>query len=140
MENNLLERIQTIMEKDGESETSFSKKIGVSQTTLNRKLKSAEIKQLMDLVGWILLAYPDVSRTWLLTGKGNMIRQKSSSSTDHTELVDLFRENQRLHRELEILLKKENASLKGEEGEKNFSASHACGDGNAAHTLQRKTE
>lgn len=140
MENNLLERIQTLMEKDGESETSFSKKIGVSQTTLNRKLKSAEIKQLMDLVGWILLAYPDVSRTWLLTGKGNMIRQKSSSTTDHTELVDLLRENQRLHRELEILLKNENAALKRGSSERNFNATIAPGAGSAAHTLQRKTE
>ena len=69
-----------------------------------------------------------------------MIRQKSASTTDQTELVDLLRENQRLHRELEILLKNENAALKRDSSERNFNATIASGAGSVAHTLQRKTE
>jgi hypothetical protein len=69
----LLKRIQRVIaEKCGKNETAFAKKIDVAQSTINRTLKSEDYDRLMGLTGFILLAFPEISRTWLLVGEGEM--------------------------------------------------------------------
>jgi len=87
MQNELLIRIQQIIEeKCGKSEAAFAKKIGVGQSRLNRNLKSDDYKQLMGLTGWILSAYPEISREWLLTGAGETYRPEDAELVAGLEL------------------------------------------------------
>lgn len=42
------------------------------QPTVNRKLRSADDKKLLELVGNILVAYQNINPMWLLNGEGEM--------------------------------------------------------------------
>lgn len=73
-QSRLLERIQKIIESfENGNQTAFAKRSGVSQSTLSRNLADKDDKLLMNITGWILLAYPTVSRAWLLEGEGEML-------------------------------------------------------------------
>ena len=90
MHNELLQRIQSVIkEKANAKETTFAKMINISQSTLNRNLKSNDYKQLMGLTGWILLAFPDLQRKWLLTGEDEMLRTDAPAPAGHDETAAL---------------------------------------------------
>lgn len=73
MQNSLIERISELVRTYGNgNQTAFAKAIGIAQSTLNNKMKSGNDKQLLDVAAMALLAYPGLSREWLLYGEGDM--------------------------------------------------------------------
>jgi transcriptional regulator with XRE-family HTH domain len=98
------------------SQSAFAKKIGVTQQTLNRNLNARDERHLMDHVGRILLALPEINIDWLLHDRGEMLRGEpfmlpgacaGSMEMENTELLrenrELLRENRDLRLELERL-------------------------------------
>lgn len=72
MKNNLLiERLNTIMAYYGLSQTQFAKRIGLRQPNLSAILKGDRPCG-EGVVNKILLSF-DISKSWLLTGEGNML-------------------------------------------------------------------
>lgn len=70
----LAERFQHIITHfAGGNLTAFARRVGLSQSTLHRNLKSEDEQLLLGLVGWVLLALPTLSRRWLLHGEGEML-------------------------------------------------------------------
>lgn len=67
----ILQRIKALIEEKGCSVTSFSKKIGIAQTTLNNYFKYDRYPAYETLYA-ILHTFPDVSAEWLMRGEGEM--------------------------------------------------------------------
>lgn len=65
------QRIKALIEAKGCSVTSFSKKIGIAQTTLNNYFKYDRYPAYETLYA-ILHTFPDVSAEWLMRGEGEM--------------------------------------------------------------------
>ena len=65
------ERIKALIEAKGCSVTSFSKKIGIAQTTLNNYFKYNRYPA-YETIRAILQTFPDVSAEWLMRGNGGM--------------------------------------------------------------------
>ena len=73
MKNSLEERIRELIQiKSGGNEAGFARLIGTSQSSLNNKLQSGGDKRFFDIAARALLAFPDVSREWLLAGEGDI--------------------------------------------------------------------
>lgn len=67
----ILQRIKELIEAKGCSVTSFSKMIGIRQTTLNTYLKYDRYPA-YETIHAILHTFPDVSAEWLMRGEGDM--------------------------------------------------------------------
>lgn len=65
------QRIRDLIESKGCSITSFAKKIGIAQTTLNNYFKYNRYPAYETLQA-ILMTFPDVSAEWLMRGEGEM--------------------------------------------------------------------
>lgn len=65
------QRIKALIEEKGCSITSFSKRIGIAQTTLNNYFKYDRYPAYETLYA-ILHTFPDVSAEWLMRGEGDM--------------------------------------------------------------------
>lgn len=88
-------RIQDVIEHfAGGNQTSFARRVGISQSTLNRNLRDKDDRLLMAIVGWTLLAIPELNCQWLLTGEGDMrlplkaAENVKSVETSHAQHVD----------------------------------------------------
>lgn len=67
----ILQRIRELIESKGCNVSSFSKKIGIGQTTLNTYLKYNRYPA-YETIYAILHTFPDVSAEWLMRGAGEM--------------------------------------------------------------------
>lgn len=67
----ILQRIKDLIEAKGCSVSSFSKKIGIRQTTLNTYLKYDRYPA-YETIHAILHTFTDVSAEWLMRGEGSM--------------------------------------------------------------------
>lgn len=113
------QRIKALIEEKGCSITSFSKRIGIAQTTLNNYFKYDRYPAYETLYA-ILHTFPDVSAEWLMRGEGDMficdgmpvIRGDESESEENLhvalaqcrgKLKDAQEENIRLLGQLEFM-------------------------------------
>lgn len=113
------QRIKALIEAKGCSVTSFSKKIGIAQTTLNNYFKYDRYPAYETLHA-ILHTFPDVSAEWLMRGEGEMficdgmpvIRGDETESEENlhvalaqcrAELEDSQNENLKLLGQLEFM-------------------------------------
>ena len=82
----ILERIKSLIDAKGHSVSSFAKKIGIGQTTLNTYLKMNRYPAYETLHA-ILSTFSDVSAEWLMRGEGDMYITDGLSSFrgDETE-------------------------------------------------------
>lgn len=71
MDISVTQRIRELIKAKGETDTSFSKKIGISQSTLSCQMRSVKGVS-MDVLLATLETYPEVSSEWLMRGKGSM--------------------------------------------------------------------
>lgn len=73
MQSGIIQRIREIIDSYGLSVSSFAKKVGVVQATLNRQL-TGENSLSLDTVNAILYCCQEISAEWLLRGEGEMIK------------------------------------------------------------------
>ncbi|MDI3319162.1 S24 family peptidase [Pinibacter soli] len=75
--SSIIDRIRQIIDSKGISERKFCEEIGVSNGFLG-KVKSVGSDNLMKIVD----RYPEISPEWLLTGKGEMLKNASATSSN----------------------------------------------------------
>ena len=78
MENTVNQRIGIVIESSGLTINSYAKKIGIAQTSLRDCVKNGAEPKYTTL-NKITIAEPHVSLEWLITGKGSMIKEQTSS-------------------------------------------------------------
>jgi len=111
-----IERIRKIIKDKNLSVSAFEKKIGMSNNSIQVALKrNANLKD--DTLNHVLAAFPDISAEWLLTGKGEMIRNAYPPVPDRTPVVEEERYVIELQREYINRLKQEIAELRAQLGE-----------------------
>lgn len=67
------ERIIAILEKYGITATSFAKTIGIEQPQAIYDIKSGKTKTITErIASKIISSYPEISRSWLMSGEGDM--------------------------------------------------------------------
>lgn len=100
MESTINKRIEEIIEYFGMNVSSFSKLIGVAQTSLRDCVKGgAEPKY--STLNKIIIAKPLISSEWLLTGNGNMLKEDLEDlKAIEEELLMLKGENRVLREQL----------------------------------------
>ena len=109
--NNIVGRIHEIAENESITLFSLEKKIGATKNVLSRAVKNNTDIQSK----WITLLvnkYPQYSTRWLITGKGNMLKEEVGSTKKFEELKDenmqLLKDNIALIKELRALEHKFN--------------------------------
>lgn len=81
----MINRIKAVVAWSNLTETQFAKKIGVTQSSLNRTLRGAtEIP--FKVVSSILANFDEVSAEWLMRGRGEMI--ESDIMSDYNKKLD----------------------------------------------------
>lgn len=74
-ESNILLRVGMILEDKQMSETTFAKRIGVNQKTLNNYMRGSS-RPSLEFAEKVLGSFPEVSAEWLLRGIGDMYLPK----------------------------------------------------------------
>ena len=74
-------RIEKILFYIRKKPNTFAKALGFSNGTVFYQIKSGRNKISANLANKICNVYPEIDYTWLLTGKGNMLKVESESST-----------------------------------------------------------
>ncbi|HLN94231.1 MAG TPA: helix-turn-helix transcriptional regulator [Flavobacterium sp.] len=106
-------RIRQIIKDKNLSVSAFEKKIGMSNNSIQVALKrNANVKD--ETLNHILAAFPEISAEWLLTGKGNMIRNAYPPVPESSSTVEEERYVIQLQREYIAQLKKEIEELKSQ--------------------------
>jgi transcriptional regulator with XRE-family HTH domain len=72
------EQIQEILNKERLSSSQFADRIGVQRSSVSHVL-SGRNKPGFDFIQKILVAFPEINGDWLITGSGEMYKQKSTS-------------------------------------------------------------
>lgn len=76
-----LERIKQFIDCKGLSVSAFEKSVGMSNASFGKSLKNKGAIG-TDKLENILKVYPELSATWLLTGRGDMLKQTSGADGD----------------------------------------------------------
>ena len=71
-------QIQEILIKEGLSSSQFADRIGIQRSSVSHVL-SGRNKPGFDFIHKILIAFPEINGDWLITGSGDMYKQKSAS-------------------------------------------------------------
>lgn len=91
MRNPSSERLKAIIKHLGETQSSFAEKIGTSQSTIATAIsRGSDLGGV--LLGKILIAFPQVNISWLLTGIGNMLKDDDPKESTIRGRIKLFRD------------------------------------------------
>lgn len=71
-------QIQEILTKKGLSSSQFADRIGIQRSSVSHVL-SGRNKPGFDFIQKILIAFPEINGDWLITGSGDMYKQKRAS-------------------------------------------------------------
>lgn len=122
----MIERIKKVISRKSKSTRDFAKIIGFNYSTLNNYVTGRRSAIDCELAEKIITSFDDIDAKWLLTGKGQMILEKTEESEslghDDNFLLDRFEklirenerltvENEQLQIELDKLGKKSNDAL-----------------------------
>ncbi|WP_455584858.1 hypothetical protein [Bacteroides sp.] len=92
----IIDRLQEIIDYAGLNVSSFAKKIGVVDQTIRGIVVQRRNKPGFDILSKILQTFTWLDAEWLITGKGEMIKEESSVKTENnpslTELIQYLRE------------------------------------------------
>lgn len=92
----IVDRLQEIIEYAGLNISSFAKAIGVVDQTIRGIVTQRRNKPGFDILAKILQTFTWVNAEWLITGKGEMIKQETNlkieQSPSLTELIQYLRE------------------------------------------------
>ena len=84
MENTVKERIKIFLKFKKISQKDFSESVGLSSGYLGAMKKSFSTETINNIV----IRYPDINIDWLLTGKGEMIKEDIGKSGFNSEIGD----------------------------------------------------
>lgn len=112
MENDVKQRIKAVIDKKSTSVYSFSREVGIKQTTISDYLNNGKTPSWAVIRG-IIATYSDISVEWLLRGKGPMFISDIPTDSDTDEVLDLKAEITRLRAEL-AELREENETLQAD--------------------------
>lgn len=87
IQNAVVQRVITFIEKTGKSVNAFAKSIGVGQQTLSKQLKLDGCGVSFTTVVGILTAYPELSAEWLLRGEGEMEKGVKTTVVDEESVA-----------------------------------------------------
>ena len=106
MQKTMLERVNKLVERTGESKNSLANKCGMNPQTFWRYV-TGDNKITVSLLHSLLDVFPDLSAEWLMRGDGAMYisDQPSTDHTDSDEVLDLKAEVTRLRAERDELRK-----------------------------------
>ena len=92
----IIDRLQEIIDYAGLNVSSFAKKIGVVDQTIRGIVVQRRNKPGFDILAKILKTFTWINAEWLITGKGEMIKQETTAKTENspslTELIQYLRE------------------------------------------------
>lgn len=92
----IIDRLQEIIDYAGLNVSSFAKKIGVVDQTIRGIVVQRRNKPGFDILAKILQTFTWINAEWLITGKGEMIKQETTAKTENspslTELIQYLRE------------------------------------------------
>ena len=92
----IIERLQKIIEHEQLSIPAFARKIGVVDQTVRGIVVQKRNKPGFDMLVKILQTFDWLNAEWLITGKGEMIKQETTAKTENspslTELIQYLRE------------------------------------------------
>lgn len=92
----IIDRLQEIIDYAGLNVSSFAKKIGVVDQTIRGIVVQRRNKPGFDILAKILQTFTWIDAEWLITGKGEMIKQENPAKTENspslTELIQYLRE------------------------------------------------
>ena len=92
----IIDRLQEIIDYAGLNVSSFAKKIGVVDQTIRGIVVQRRNKPGFDILSKILQTFTWINAEWLITGKGEMIKQETTAKTENspslTELIQYLRE------------------------------------------------
>lgn len=98
-------RIMQIMREKNLNKNSLSKVLNVSQPAL-KKIEDNKNAPSFKLLFELLTNFPDISPEWLLTGSGEMYRQKDSTTNGkETISIELYRDMKKQNEDLILILK-----------------------------------
>ena len=94
----LYERLLSLVKEFADnSQTTFAKSIGISQSTFHGYLHDqGQSKIRLDVLGSILTIYPQVSREWLFFGEGEMLRTDAPAPAVPDAGIELEKLRQRV--------------------------------------------
>lgn len=107
-ENSINNRIEQLYNRSGErSIRAYAIKLGIAPTTLNECIKGAEPR--FSLLNAIINGEPSINVDWLMTGKGDMLKDTSTDIENlKEELAMLKGENRVLREQIGLGEKKES--------------------------------
>lgn len=74
----MIERIKNVLSYSNMTETQFAKRLGVTQSSLNRVMRGAtEIN--FKIINAILTEFNEISAEWFMRGEGTMFSQDNSA-------------------------------------------------------------
>ncbi|MFV0327676.1 MAG: helix-turn-helix domain-containing protein [Bacteroides xylanisolvens] len=108
MKDGVLERVIAIVKENSKSENEFAKAIGMNQKTLNQQLKGDRSLSL-DTILKIISSFDHINVDWLMTGKGDMLKDTNTDIENlKEELAMLKGENRVLREQIGLGEKKES--------------------------------
>lgn len=108
MKDGVLERVIAIVKENSKSENEFAKAIGMNQKTLNQQLKGDRSLSL-DTILKIISSFDHINVDWLMTGKGDMLKDANTDIENlKEELAMLKGENRVLREQIGLGEKKES--------------------------------
>ena len=78
----IIDRLQEIIDYAGLNVSSFAKKIGVVDQTIRGIVVQRRNKPGFDILAKILQTFTWINAEWLITGKGEMIKQETTAKTE----------------------------------------------------------
>ena len=86
---NTKERLEKVLEHADASYNSFSKNIGLKRSQNLYDIRDGKVKNIsFELASLITVKFPEISRTWLLTGDGDMLLKKETDHLNVDNIVD----------------------------------------------------
>ncbi len=103
---NIKDRVLQFAENKEDNKQIFFRKTGLKYSNFTGKSKNSDLNS--KSVAEILLTYPEINLKWLLTGKGEMLKQEVTINTEKTNsykdrYLEVLEENRLLYKENKAL-------------------------------------
>ena len=84
----IIDRLQEIIDYAGLNVSSFAKKIGVVDQTIRGIVVQRRNKPGFDILAKILQTFTWINAEWLITGKGEMIKQETTAKNREQPVIN----------------------------------------------------